>query len=230
MAEDGLQGLSDAERAGMDLRNQRWPHSCQPTAEMLDDPLADGQPLPIQCPITGANSFPSPQKKNKSTTLIQWCVCLLLVTTMADLRGRVVLTMLHTMFWRISTNGIACQDPLTLTVCKLSAREHLLVGALHLATRIVSRPHLATRIVSRPHLALNLEQTATTPIAAMNLKQAAIAARLVTKPVPSSQQAGETEIVSPRGQELSAILVILIPLSQMIQQSSGSSRCFGSKS
>ena len=162
-------------------------------------------------PIKGANSFP-PSEEHVDDIVATVCLSIVAMT-MADLRGRVVPTMFHTMFWQIFTNRTACQGPLTLSVCKLSASKHLLVSALHLATTTVSRPHLP----------LNLEQTATTPILAMNLKQAAIMARLVTKLVLSNQQAGETEIASPGGQELSAILVMLIPLSQTIQQSCGSS-------
>ena len=84
--------------------------------------------------------------------------------------------------------------------------------------------------MSGPHLALSLKQTASAPILAMNLKQTMSAARLAIKLITSSQQAGEMEIVSPARQELSAILVMPIPLPQMMRQSYGSTLSYGGKS
>jgi hypothetical protein len=126
-------------------------------------------------------------------------------------------SIIHTTSWQISTNGIARQDPLTLTVCEPSANKLILVSAPH-------------GTMSGPHLALSLEQTASAPILTMNLKQTVSAAHLAIKLVTSSQQTGEIEIVSPGGQELSAILVMPIPLPQMMQQSCGSTLSYGGKS
>jgi hypothetical protein len=93
----------------------------------------------------------------------------------------------------------------------------------------VSAPYLATRTVSGPHLAQDLKHTMRMRmILAMILKKTASAA-LSINPITSSHRAG-TEVVPPSRPGLSAILVMLIPLPQVIQQCCGFTRNNGGKS